>query len=60
MNYKESKITFFGTPDFSLLSLKALIDNKYNIIAVVTQADKKIGRHQIISPTKVKELALKI
>ena len=31
MNYKEKKIVFFGTPEFSMPTLKKLVDNKYNI-----------------------------
>ena len=57
MNYKEKKIVFFGTPEFSMPTLKKLVDNKYNIIAVVTQSDKKIGRAQTLQETKIKQLA---
>lgn len=46
-----------GTPDFSLPVLTGLIEN-YNVIAVVTQPDKKVGRKQEISFSPVKKLAL--
>jgi methionyl-tRNA formyltransferase len=52
-------IVFFGTEDFSLVSLKALIGSGYNIAAVVTKPDSKRGRGQVLTMPKVKELALK-
>lgn len=49
---------FFGTPDFAVPSLKALIDSdEYNVTAVFTQPDKKVGRKQILTPPPVKVLA---
>lgn len=59
MNKKRTKIIFFGTPDFAAGILKSLVDNKYNIAAVFTQPDKKIGRKQKIEFSPVKDLALK-
>lgn len=47
-----------GTPDFSVPSLKILIDNGYLISAVVTAPDKPRGRGQEFSATPVKQLAL--
>jgi methionyl-tRNA formyltransferase len=47
-----------GTPDFAVPSLSALInDNGFEVITVVTQPDKKIGRKQILTPTPVKNRA---
>ena len=57
MNNK--KIVFLGTPEFSACVLQGLIEAKYNIIAVVTQPDKPIGRKRILTPTPVKEVALR-
>ena len=37
------KIVFMGTPDFSLPSLKILLESKHKILAVVTQPDKVTG-----------------
>ena len=51
------KIVFMGTPDFSVPVLEGLIKN-YDVIGVVTQPDKKIGRRQEISFSPVKKLAL--
>ena len=51
------KIVFMGTPDFSVPVLEGLIDN-YNVVGVVTQPDKKIGRKQEISFSPIKKIAL--
>lgn len=47
-----------GTPDFAVGPLKALTDNGFNIVAVVTGADKPQGRGRKIIPTPVKEFAV--
>ncbi len=52
------KIVFMGTPNFSVPILEALIE-KYEVIGVVTQPDKKVGRHQELMASPVKECALK-
>ena len=52
------KIVFMGTPEFSVPILKNLI-KKYNVILVVTQPDKPVGRKRILTPPPVKEVALK-
>ncbi len=45
------KIVFMGTPQFAIPSLQKLIDNKYDIAAVVTQPDRRKGRgHRLIPP----------
>ena len=51
-------IIFMGTPDFAIPSLKILLENKYNIIAVITQPDKARGRGQKVSFTAVKQFAV--
>ena len=48
-----------GTPDFAVPSLEALIAAGYPIVTVVTGADKPRGRGQRLTPTPVKELALR-
>ncbi len=52
------KVVFMGTPSFSVPILEALI-NKYDVVGVVTQPDKLVGRKQIVTPSPVKECALK-
>ncbi len=51
-------IIFMGTPIFACGILQALIDEKYNVVAVVSQPDKKVGRKQEVVNTPVKKLAL--
>lgn len=52
------RIVFMGTPDFAVESLKALIDNGYNVVGVVTTPDKPAGRGQKISECAVKQFAV--
>ena len=52
-------IIFMGTPDFSIPSLKALVESRHNVLAVVTAPDKERGRGRKVSYTPVKEFALK-
>jgi methionyl-tRNA formyltransferase len=56
-NIKDVKIIFMGTPDFSVPSFLSLINNA-NVVAVVTQQDKKVGRKQELSQSPVKKVAL--
>ncbi len=52
------RIVFFGTSDFSVPSLRALLaDPRFEVVAVVTQPDKPVGRHQEMTPPPVKVLA---
>lgn len=53
------KIVFMGTPDFAVTVLQGLIDNNYNVVGVVSQPDKEVGRKRILTPTPVKEVAMK-
>lgn len=52
------RIIFMGTPEFSVNVLQGLISN-YDVIGVVTQPDKEVGRKHEIKFSPVKELALK-
>ena len=48
-----------GTPEFAVETLKALVENGYNVVAVVTQPDKPVGRHgSVMQPSAVKRYAL--
>lgn len=53
------KIVYMGTPDFAVPPLRALVENGYDVAAVVTQPDKPKGRGKTMMPTPVKEEALK-
>ncbi|EJL46142.1 methionyl-tRNA formyltransferase [Brevibacillus agri] len=56
---KDARILFMGTPDFAVSSLDALIEAGYNVIGVVTQPDRPVGRKQVLTPPPVKEAALR-
>ncbi len=51
-------IIFFGTPDFAVPSLKALIESKEDVQLVITQPDKQKGRGHILSHPPIKDLSL--
>ncbi len=55
------KIVFMGTPEFSVPCLEMLVKKGYDVIAVVTQPDKPVGRKQSVAVfPPVKEAALKL
>ena len=59
MRKEDLRIVFMGTPEFAVETLKALVENDYNVVAVVTQPDKAVGRHQTeVRPSEVKKFAL--
>ena len=53
------RTVFFGTPSFAIPILEALLQGKEEVIAIVTQPDRGKGRGQKITPSPVKELALR-
>lgn len=55
---KDLKVVFMGTPFFCVPILESLIEN-CNVIGVVTQPDKEVGRKRIITYSPIKEVALK-
>lgn len=58
MDKSELKIVFFGTPDFAVESLRRLLDDGFNVVAVVTGPDKPAGRGRAVRMSAVKEFAL--
>jgi methionyl-tRNA formyltransferase len=54
-----TKIVFMGTPDFSVPVLQQIINEGYEVIGVVTQPDRPVGRKRILTPPPVKVEALK-
>ena len=53
-----TKLIFMGTPDFSATVLKGLLtDDRYEILAVVTQPDRAVGRKKVIQETPVNQAA---
>ena len=59
MQKKDLRIVFMGTPEFAVETLRALVENQYDVVAVVTQPDKPVGRHgSVLQPSAVKQYAL--
>jgi len=54
-----TKIVFMGTPDFSVPVLQRIIEDGYEVIAVVTQPDRPVGRKKVLTPPPVKVEAIK-
>lgn len=58
MKSKSLRIVFMGTPDFAVGVLDTLVQNKYNVLSVVTVADKPAGRGKKLRASAVKEYAI--
>lgn len=53
------RIVFFGTPEFAVPTLQALIDDeRFDVVAIVTQPDKPVGRKKELTAPPVKECAI--
>ena len=52
------KILFMGTPEFAKRTLQELVENKFDVVRVITQPDKPVGRKMILTPSPVKQYAL--
>ncbi|CAM5187207.1 Methionyl-tRNA formyltransferase OS=Ureibacillus acetophenoni OX=614649 GN=fmt PE=3 SV=1 [Ureibacillus acetophenoni] len=55
-----TKVVFMGTPQFSVPILTMLHEEGYEILAVVTQPDRPVGRKKVLTPPPVKEEALRL
>jgi len=55
-----TKVVFMGTPEFSVPILEGLVENDYEVLAVVTQPDRPVGRKKIMTATPIKEAALRL
>ena len=63
MKKEELRIIYMGTPDFAVETLRLLVEQNYNVVAVVTMPDKPAGRGQAVcsvgrftrSPTRTSE-----
>jgi methionyl-tRNA formyltransferase len=51
------RVAFFGTPDFAVPTLDALLASRHEVVAVITQPDRPRGRGQKTSPSPVKRRA---
>lgn len=58
MTKENLRIVFMGTPDFAVESLRVLVENKYNVVGVITMPDKPAGRGHKIQYSAVKKYAL--
>ncbi|MDU1889426.1 MAG: methionyl-tRNA formyltransferase [Dysgonomonas sp.] len=58
MDKKDLRIVFMGTPEFAVESLKALVENEYNVVGVITMPDKPGGRGHKLQHSAVKKYAL--
>lgn len=59
MDKKDLRIVFMGTPEFAVPTLERLISGGYNVVGVVTQPDRPVGRHQdTLQPSAVKQCAM--
>ncbi len=56
---KKIKILWLGTPKISAIVLEKIIENGYNVIGVVAQIDKPVGRKKILEPVPTKVVATK-
>lgn len=55
MKKEDLRIVFMGTPEFAVGTLQRLVEGGYHVVAVVTQPDKPVGRHQdTLQPSQVK------
>jgi len=52
------RIIFMGTPDFAVATLQRLVENDFEVVAVITAPDKPVGRGQKMSESPVKKFAL--
>lgn len=52
------RIIFLGTPDFAVASLKAMVETKHEVVAVVTMPDKPAGRGMKLQQSPVKQYAV--
>jgi len=54
---RELRIVFMGTPDFAVATLKALVENNYKVVGVITAPDKPAGRGRKLNESAVKVYA---
>jgi len=61
MDPKKVRIVFMGTPDFAVESLRALVENQYHVVGVITAPDKPAGRgRKFTEPPAVKSYAVSV
>jgi len=55
-----TSVVFMGTPDFSVPILRMIHEEGYEVLAVVTQPDRPVGRKKVLTPPPVKAEALRL
>ena len=60
MQAYDQRIVFMGTPEFASNILKGLVEAGFNIVGVVSQPDKEVGRKKVLQPSSVKKTALEL
>ena len=55
---RDLRIVFMGTPDFAVTILQHLVENKYNVVGVITAPDKPAGRGRKLNESAVKKYAV--
>lgn len=59
MKKEDLRIVFMGTPEFAVPTLDRLVTEGYNVVGVVTQPDRPVGRHQNkLQPSEIKQFAV--
>lgn len=53
------RIVFFGSPEFAVANLEAVLKSKHQVVGVITQPDRPAGRGMALSPSAVKKIALR-
>lgn len=53
------KIVYMGTPDFAVPCLERLLSSEHEVVGVLTQPDKPVGRKQVLTPPPVKVCAMR-
>ena len=53
------RIVFIGTGEIGVPTLRALLDSEHEVVAVVTQPDKPVGREQRIEPPPIKKALIR-
>ncbi len=56
---KDLKIMLMGTPKFAVTVFEKIILDKWNVIGIISQPDRPVGRKKVLLPTSTKELAIK-
>ncbi|MBR0195190.1 MAG: methionyl-tRNA formyltransferase [Paludibacteraceae bacterium] len=60
MTKSDLRIVYLGTPEFAVAGLRTLVENGYNVVAVVTMPDKPAGRGHQMQYSDVKKYALEV